>query len=215
MRSHLTYARRGDREDKRDGDAGHAARVGGVCRRDRLPAHALCRCQFWRQAVETAQPGQGSATCIRTQPRHLLHVLDLFRWRRACLAEGLEFAAIYIGPILIFTLGLPLLRRIITLAKSEKIVSPADFVAARYGKNPTVAAFVALISLIGRYPLHRAATEGDLEFCLPHGRYKRLCRNRWCFFLCLAARFSSPHFSPSLPSSSARAIPTRRSIRTG
>jgi Na+/proline symporter/signal transduction histidine kinase len=66
--------------------------------------------------------------------------------------RGLEFAAIYIGPILIFTLGLPLLRRIITLAKSEKIVSPADFVAARYGKNPTVAAFVALISLIGAIP---------------------------------------------------------------
>ncbi len=66
--------------------------------------------------------------------------------------RGLEFSAIYIGPILLFTLGLPLLRRIITLAKSEKIVSPADFVAARYGKNPTVAAFVALISLIGAIP---------------------------------------------------------------
>ncbi len=49
--------------------------------------------------------------------------------------RGLEFSAIYIGPILLFTLGLPLLRRIITLAKSEKIVSPADFVAARYGRT--------------------------------------------------------------------------------
>jgi Na+/proline symporter/signal transduction histidine kinase len=66
--------------------------------------------------------------------------------------RGLEFAAIYIGPILIFTLGLPLIRRIITLAKSEKIVSAADFVAARYGKNPTVAALVALISLLGAIP---------------------------------------------------------------
>ena len=66
--------------------------------------------------------------------------------------RGLEFAAIYVGPILMFTLGLPLVRRIITLAKSEKIVSAADFIAARYGKNPTVAALVALISLVGAIP---------------------------------------------------------------
>jgi Na+/proline symporter/signal transduction histidine kinase/CheY-like chemotaxis protein len=66
--------------------------------------------------------------------------------------RGLEFAAIYIGPILMFTLGMPILRRIINLAKSEKIVSAADFVAARYGKNPTVAALVAFISLAGAIP---------------------------------------------------------------
>lgn len=66
--------------------------------------------------------------------------------------RGLEFAAIYVGPIFMFTLGMPLIRRIITLAKSEKIVSAADFVAARYGKNPTVAALVAIISLIGAIP---------------------------------------------------------------
>lgn len=66
--------------------------------------------------------------------------------------RGFEFAAIYVGPIFMFTLGMPLLRRVITLAKSEKIVSAADFVAARYGKNPTVAALVALISLIGAIP---------------------------------------------------------------
>ena len=59
--------------------------------------------------------------------------------------RGLEFAGIYIGPILVFTLGMPLLRRIIELAKAEKLTSVADFVAARYGKNPTVATIVALI----------------------------------------------------------------------
>ncbi|QND15663.1 hybrid sensor histidine kinase/response regulator [Rhizobium leguminosarum bv. trifolii] len=66
--------------------------------------------------------------------------------------RGLEFAGIYIGPILVFTLGMPLLRRIIELAKAEKLTSVADFVAARYGKNPTVATIVALISLIGAIP---------------------------------------------------------------
>ncbi|WP_455273010.1 PAS domain-containing hybrid sensor histidine kinase/response regulator [Rhizobium herbae] len=66
--------------------------------------------------------------------------------------RGLEFTGIYIGPILMFTLGLPVIRRIIALAKAEKLTSVADFIAARYGKNPMVAAIVALISLIGAIP---------------------------------------------------------------
>ncbi|WP_075292363.1 PAS domain-containing hybrid sensor histidine kinase/response regulator [Pararhizobium arenae] len=66
--------------------------------------------------------------------------------------RGLEFTGIYIGPILMFTIGLPVIRRIIALAKSEKLTSVADFIAARYGKNPAVAAIVALISLVGAIP---------------------------------------------------------------
>ncbi|MDW9461714.1 response regulator [Sinorhizobium meliloti] len=66
--------------------------------------------------------------------------------------RGLEFTGIYIGPILMFTLGMPLIRRIVRLAKTEKLTSVADFVAARYGKNPAVAAIVALISLVGAIP---------------------------------------------------------------
>lgn len=66
--------------------------------------------------------------------------------------QGLEFLGIYIGPILMFTLGLPLIRRIVGLAKSERLTSIADFVGARYGKSPGVAAIVALIALIGAIP---------------------------------------------------------------
>ncbi|MGV8938307.1 MAG: PAS domain-containing hybrid sensor histidine kinase/response regulator [Allorhizobium sp.] len=66
--------------------------------------------------------------------------------------RGLEFTAIYIGPILMFTLGMPLLRRIIELAKSEKLTSGADFIAARYGKNPIVGMLVTLICLVGTIP---------------------------------------------------------------
>ncbi len=44
------------------------------------------------------------------------------------------------------------LRRIIELAKAEKLTSVADFLAARYGKNSTVATIVALISLVGTIP---------------------------------------------------------------
>ena len=38
------------------------------------------------------------------------------------------------------------------LAKAEKLTSVADFIAARYGKNPAVATIVALISLVGAIP---------------------------------------------------------------
>ncbi|MCY1664773.1 PAS domain-containing hybrid sensor histidine kinase/response regulator [Rhizobium sp. SL86] len=67
-------------------------------------------------------------------------------------AHGLEFLGIYIGPVLAFTIGMPLLRRIIELAKAEKLTSPADFIAARYGKNSAVALLVAIISLVGSIP---------------------------------------------------------------
>ncbi len=66
--------------------------------------------------------------------------------------HGLEFLGIYIGPVLAFTIGMPLLRRIIELAKAEKLTSPADFIAARYGKNSAVALLVAIISLVGSIP---------------------------------------------------------------
>jgi Na+/proline symporter/signal transduction histidine kinase len=66
--------------------------------------------------------------------------------------RGLEFTGIYIGPILAFTLGMPVIRRIVDLAKAEKITSAADLVAARYGKNSTVAMIVAVIALVGAVP---------------------------------------------------------------
>lgn len=66
--------------------------------------------------------------------------------------RGLEFLGIYIGPILAFTLGMPLLRRIVEIAKAEKLTSVADFIAARYGKNSAVALIVAVISLVGAIP---------------------------------------------------------------
>ncbi len=66
--------------------------------------------------------------------------------------RGLEFMAIYIGPILMYTLGMPVLRRIVELAKTERITSGADFVAARYGKNPVVGMLVTVIYLVGIIP---------------------------------------------------------------
>ena len=66
--------------------------------------------------------------------------------------DGWSFLTIYVGPILLFTLGLPVLARVIRLAKAHNISSVADFIAARHGKSPAVAALVALIALLGTVP---------------------------------------------------------------
>src|SRR4051812_40700698 len=82
---------------------------------------------------------------------------------------GIEFLAIYVGPILMIGFGTPLLRRVIHLAKSQNITSIADFIGARYGKSQAVAAMVALIAIIGSVPyiaLQLKAVASSLETIL-------------------------------------------------
>ncbi len=67
-------------------------------------------------------------------------------------AKGFDFIAVYLGPIIAFTLAIPLLRRIILLTKAQNITSIADFIAARYGKNPAVAAIVTIVAVAGVLP---------------------------------------------------------------
>lgn len=66
--------------------------------------------------------------------------------------SGISFLAIYVGPILVVTLGYPLLCRIIKLSKEERITSVADFLGSRYGKNLKVAGVAAIIAVIGTIP---------------------------------------------------------------
>ncbi|WP_371359442.1 NahK/ErcS family hybrid sensor histidine kinase/response regulator [Cohaesibacter sp. ES.047] len=66
--------------------------------------------------------------------------------------SGLDFLTIYIGPMIVFTLGFPLVWRIIKLSKTERITSIADFLGARYGKNQQVAAVATVIAVVGTMP---------------------------------------------------------------
>ena len=65
---------------------------------------------------------------------------------------GYDFLTIYLGPILMFTLGWPLLGRVIRISKSHNITSIADFIAARYGKSQMLAAAVTVIATLGTLP---------------------------------------------------------------
>src|SRR5262245_1068538 len=67
-------------------------------------------------------------------------------------ATGYDFFAVYLGPILLFALGWPLILRIVRLAKSQNITSIADFLAARYGKSQAVGAIVTVIAVTGSLP---------------------------------------------------------------
>src|SRR5690348_18051348 len=84
---------------------------------------------------------------------------------------GYDFLTIYVGPILLIGLGWPLLLRVVRLAKGQNITSIADFIAARYGKNPAVAATVALIAIVGTVPyiaLQLKAVSASLGTILAH-----------------------------------------------
>ena len=67
-------------------------------------------------------------------------------------SHGLDFLPIYIGPALVIGLGSAFVWRIANLARSQNLTTVADFVSARYGKSPAVAAAAALIALVGSAP---------------------------------------------------------------
>ncbi len=65
---------------------------------------------------------------------------------------GYDFVPIYLGPILMFTIGLPLVLHVVRLAKNHNITSVADFLSARYGKSQSVAAVVTIFMVIALLP---------------------------------------------------------------
>lgn len=65
---------------------------------------------------------------------------------------GWGFLPIYLAPVLILTLGRPLLRRMLALADAQGATSISDFIAGRYGASQRLAAVVTVGSLIGVLP---------------------------------------------------------------
>ncbi|GHC22920.1 hybrid sensor histidine kinase/response regulator [Aidingimonas halophila] len=65
---------------------------------------------------------------------------------------GWSFASIFIGPVLTFLLFWPVLAKMIRVAKHQNVTSIADFIASRYGKTQSLAAFASLVALIGTLP---------------------------------------------------------------
>lgn len=66
--------------------------------------------------------------------------------------NGLEFAAIYLGPTLVFVGWWYLLRKMVRISKTHRITSIADFISSRYGKSTSLSVLVTLIAVIGSTP---------------------------------------------------------------
>lgn len=62
-------------------------------------------------------------------------------------ANGFDFLSIYVGPILMFALGWPILAKMVRVAKAQNIVSISDFISARYGKSRALAALITIMAV--------------------------------------------------------------------
>lgn len=67
-------------------------------------------------------------------------------------AQGWGFLPIYIGPIVLFLFFGRFVSRVLATGKAQHSTSIADFLSARYGKSPVVAALVTVIALFGALP---------------------------------------------------------------
>jgi len=65
---------------------------------------------------------------------------------------GASFLAIYLGPILMFSLGYYVLRKILRICHQQHITSISDFISARYGGSRILAGLVSIIAVIGIMP---------------------------------------------------------------
>lgn len=66
--------------------------------------------------------------------------------------SGLEFAAIYLGPTLVFVGWWLLLRKLVRIGQLHRITSIADMISSRYGKSAPLAALVTLIAVAASTP---------------------------------------------------------------
>ncbi len=66
--------------------------------------------------------------------------------------RGLEFLTIYLGPALVALLWPVLLRRLVRVAKEQRITSISDFISSRYGKSAPLGALVAGLVVVGLIP---------------------------------------------------------------
>ncbi|SPQ00250.1 putative Histidine kinase [Candidatus Sulfobium mesophilum] len=66
--------------------------------------------------------------------------------------SGLSFLTIYLGPTLMASLWLVILRKIIIIAKENRITTIADFIGSRYGNSILLSALVAIVAVVGITP---------------------------------------------------------------
>ncbi|MFZ2854291.1 MAG: EAL domain-containing protein [Rhodocyclaceae bacterium] len=67
-------------------------------------------------------------------------------------ASGIGFLPVYLGPTVMVALWWMVMRKIIRIAKDNRITSLADFISSRYGKSTALAGLVTVIAVVGVTP---------------------------------------------------------------
>lgn len=63
-----------------------------------------------------------------------------------------EHAPIYLGPILLFLFGWPIIQRLLDVGARHRLTSVADYIGARYGKRQSLAVLVTLVATAAVLP---------------------------------------------------------------
>ena len=66
--------------------------------------------------------------------------------------RGLEFLTIYLGPALIALTWPTMLRKLVRVAKEQRITTISDFIGSRYGKSAALGTLVAVLVVVGMIP---------------------------------------------------------------
>ncbi len=66
--------------------------------------------------------------------------------------SGLEYVTIYLGPSLVIIGWWWVLRRLVSIGRSQRVTSIADLISSRYGKSNALAIVVTLMAVIGVTP---------------------------------------------------------------
>ncbi len=66
--------------------------------------------------------------------------------------SGLSFLTIYLGPTLMASLWVLLLKKMIRIAKENRITTLSDFVGSRYGNSLALSALITIVAVVGITP---------------------------------------------------------------
>ena len=66
--------------------------------------------------------------------------------------SGLSFLTIYLGPTLMAALWMVVLKKVVRIAKVNRITTLSDFIGSRYGKSLSLASLVTIVAVVGVTP---------------------------------------------------------------
>jgi PAS domain S-box-containing protein len=66
--------------------------------------------------------------------------------------SGMSFLTIYLGPTLMAALWVIVLKKVVRIARANRITTISDFIGSRYGKSLSLATLVSVVAVVGIIP---------------------------------------------------------------